>query len=114
MRILIVEDHPIVGPQVKQQLEAQRYAVDLLADGADAVQGTRTIPYDLLIADVLLPILDGITLRRPLRQAKWAAHLLLLTALSMIEQRIASLEAGAATVALQAPTEDNADVGSIR
>ncbi len=99
MRILIVEDHPIVGPQVKQQLEAQRYAVDLLADGADAVQGARTIPYDLLIVDVLLPTLDGITLRRPSRQAKWAAHILLLTALSKIEQLNADLESGAATAA---------------
>ena len=53
MRILVVEDDPRLGPQLKKGLEKQHYAVDLVSDGEDAVLMGTTTPYDLIVLDVL-------------------------------------------------------------
>lgn len=54
MRILVAEDDPRLGPSLKRGLEGGHYAVDLVADGEDAVAGALAVPYDLLILDVQL------------------------------------------------------------
>lgn len=95
MRILVVEDDPHLGPALKARLESQRYATDLLTDGADALAAALAVAYDLLIVDVLLPGLDGFTLCRELRARHMTTPILLLTALGEIEQRISGLDAGA-------------------
>lgn len=81
MRLLLVEDDPALGPSLKVRLESQRYAVDLVADGADALAAALAVPYDALIVDVLLPTLSGFELCRNLRAQHMLAPILLLTAL---------------------------------
>jgi DNA-binding response OmpR family regulator len=95
MRILVVEDDPQLGPALKERLESQHHAADLLCDGSQGVAAALAVPYDLLIVDVLLPGLDGFALCRELRARRSATPILLLTALGEIEQRITGLDAGA-------------------
>lgn len=100
MRILVVEDDPQLGPSLKARLESQHHAVDLMTDGPAGLAAAVAVPNDLLIVDVLLPVLDGFALCRELRASasnatSSTAPILLLTALGEIEQRITGLDAGA-------------------
>ncbi len=95
MRLLLVEDHPVLGKDLKKGLEQARYAVDLATDGADALVMGETTPYDLIILDVLLPGLDGWEVCRRLRAAQRKMPILFLTARGEIEDRIRGLDLGA-------------------
>jgi len=95
MRILVVEDDPRLGPNLKKGLERNHYAVDLVADGDDAVYMGITTPYDLIVLDVLLPHLNGFEVCRRLRKEKKTMPILLLTALDEIDQRVTGLDTGA-------------------
>ncbi len=95
MRILVVEDDPLLGPNLKKGLEKHHYAVDLAADGEDGMLMSTTTPYDLIVLDVLLPRLNGIEVCRQLRDRKRATPILLLTALGEVDHRVAGLDAGA-------------------
>jgi DNA-binding response OmpR family regulator len=95
MRILVVEDDPQLGPALKERLESQHHATDLMTNGPDGLAAALAVPYDLLIVDVLLPGMDGFALCRELRARHVATACLLLTALDAVEQRIAGLDAGA-------------------
>jgi len=95
MRILVVEDDPQLGPGLKRRLASLQYAVDLLTDGEDAVHMALTIPYDLLIVDILLPGCSGLVLCSRLRDQHCVTPILLLTALGTVEQRVEGLDVGA-------------------
>lgn len=95
MRILLVEDHPVLGRDLKKGLEQAHYAVDLIADGADALLLGETTPYDLVILDILLPGLDGWEVCRRLRAAQRTMPILFLTARGEVEDRIRGLDLGA-------------------
>jgi two-component system, OmpR family, copper resistance phosphate regulon response regulator CusR len=95
MRILVVEDDPRLGPNLKKGLEKHRYAVDLVTNGEDAVLMGSTTPYDLIILDVLLPRLNGFEVCRQLRDRKRTTPILLLTALSEVDHRVKGLDTGA-------------------
>ena len=95
MRILIVEDDPRLGPSLKKGLEGSHYAVDLIANGEDAVLMALTIPYDLIILDILLPGLNGLDVCSQLRGQGKAMPILLLTALGEVEDRVKGLDLGA-------------------
>jgi len=95
MRILLVEDHPVLGKDVKKGLEQYHYAVDLVADGADALLLGETTSYDLIILDVLLPGLDGWEVCRRLRAAQRDMPILFLTARGEVDDRIRGLDLGA-------------------
>lgn len=95
MRILLVEDDPSLGPNLKKGLERHHYAVDLVTNGEDAVIMGSNVPYDLIILDVLLPRLDGFEVCRQLRDRKRAMPILLLTALGKVDHRVTGLDAGA-------------------
>ncbi len=95
MRILVVEDDPRLGPSLKKWLEGSHYAVDLVADGEDAVLLATATPYDLIILDVLLPSLDGFEVCKQLRQQGKTMPILLLTALGEIDHRVQGLDLGA-------------------
>src|ERR1700686_5209469 len=88
MRILIVEDDPHLGPSLKKGLEANKYAVDLVADGNEAVSLGLAVPYDLIILDVLLPQLNGFEVCAQLRNQGRTTSILFLTALGDIDQRV--------------------------
>jgi DNA-binding response OmpR family regulator len=95
MRILVVEDDPRLGPSLKKGLEANRYAVDLLANGEDAVLMVMTTPYDLVILDILLPGLNGFDVCKQLRAQGKSMPVLLLTALGEVDHRVKGLDLGA-------------------
>jgi DNA-binding response OmpR family regulator len=95
MRILVVEDDPLLGPNLKKGLEKHHYAVDLANDGEEAVLMGTTTPYDLIVLDVLLPRLNGFEVCRQLRGRKRTTPILLLTALGEVDHRVTGLDTGA-------------------
>ena len=95
MRILVVEDDPHLGPSLKKGLMGNKYAVDLVTDGNEALATGLAVPYDLIILDVLLPQLNGFEVCRQLRDYGRTMPILLLTALDEIDQRIKGLDLGA-------------------
>lgn len=94
MRILVVEDHPGLGPDLKQGLERNRYAVDLVTDGEDAVSLALAVPYDLIVLDVMLPSLSGFEVCRQLRSQRRTMPILFLTARDSLDDRVNGLDLG--------------------
>lgn len=95
MKLLIVEDsldllHPVVFG-----LRQAGYEVDQATDGRRGLDLARQQAYDLIVLDIMLPKLDGLTLMRQLRAAGSAARVLLLTAKDTVEDRVAGLRDGA-------------------
>ena len=95
MRLLVAEDHLSLGPDLKKGLESCHYAVDLVANGEDALALAYEIPYDLIILDILLPGLDGYEVCRQLREQRQTVPILFLSALGEVEQRVTGLDLGA-------------------
>jgi DNA-binding response OmpR family regulator len=95
MRILVAEDHPLLGEDLKKGLERRHYAVDLLSNGEDAFDRSLEVTYDLIILDILLPGMDGLSICRQLREQDVTTPILFLTALSEVEQRVEGLDQGA-------------------
>src|SRR5260370_3247442 len=95
VRLLVVEDHPELGPDLKAGLEEYHYAVDLVINGEDAVALGSLVPYDLIILDILLPDLDGWEVCRRLRASHHSMPILFLTALGEVEHRVQGLDLGA-------------------
>jgi two-component system, OmpR family, copper resistance phosphate regulon response regulator CusR len=95
MRILVVEDDPRLGPNLKKGLEKHQYAVDLVTDGEDALLMGSSVLYDLIILDVLIPRLNGFEVCRQLRDRKRTTPILLLTALGEVAHRVTGLDLGA-------------------
>ncbi len=80
MRILLVEDDDMLAQAVATALTKQNYVVDVAADGEAGWELVSVCNYDLILLDVVLPKLDGISLCRQLRQAGYKMLILLLTA----------------------------------
>jgi DNA-binding response OmpR family regulator len=95
MRILVVEDDPRLGPSLKKGLEQSHYAVDLVADGEDALAMGLTVDYDVIILDLLLPHLNGFEVCQHLRNQHRTMPILLLTALGDVAERVRGLDSGA-------------------
>ena len=95
MRILIVEDEPKICAYIKRGLEEQGYAVDTASSGREALELTLRTPFDLMVLDIMLPELDGITVCEKLRQKEVRTPILMLTARDTVEDRVAGLDAGA-------------------
>ncbi len=95
MRILVVEDDPRLGASLKKGLEGNHYAVDLMTNGEDGLLMALATPYDLLILDVLLPVLNGFEVCKQLREQGHTMPILLLTALGEVDHRVKGLDLGA-------------------
>ena len=95
MRLLLVEDDPMIGEAVADLLRAEHYAVDWARDGDAADTALRTQPYDLVLLDLGLPRRDGITVLRDMRARKNRTPVLVATARDAVAQRIEGLDAGA-------------------
>ncbi|RYE36914.1 MAG: response regulator transcription factor [Sphingobacteriaceae bacterium] len=93
--ILLVEDETKVAAFIRWGLEERNYKVELAATGAKAQKLLRTEKYDLIILDVMLPDTTGLDLCRKIRQTDQLVPILMLTALSEVEQKVAGLQAGA-------------------
>jgi DNA-binding response OmpR family regulator len=95
MRILIAEDDPALASFVKKGLEAEYYAVDVSPDGEQARAMAAELDYDLLLLDLGLPLLDGVTVLRSLRESKPRMPILILTSRNRVEDRVQCLDLGA-------------------
>ncbi len=94
MRILLVEDDPMIGEEVRAALKDNGYAVDWTRDGQAALGALGLQPYDALLLDLGLPGKDGLEVLRHLRQRQ-ATPVLVITARDGVDDRIAGLDAGA-------------------
>lgn len=95
MRILVVEDEHRIANSIKKGLEQERYAVDVVYSGNEGYDLAATEDYDLIILDLLLPEIDGITICRELRKNKIHTPILMLTAKGQIEDKVTGLDSGA-------------------
>ena len=95
MHVLIVEDERKIATYLKRGLEEQGYAVDIAFTGCEALDWAEADALDLIVLDILLPELDGITVCRTLRQRGIRAPILMLTARDAVDDRVAGLDAGA-------------------
>ena len=95
MRLLLVEDDPMIGEAVQDLLRAEHYAVDWARDGDAADTALRTQAYDLVLLDLGLPRRDGLTVLRDLRTRKDRTPVVVATARDAVAQRIEGLDAGA-------------------
>jgi len=95
MRVLVVEDEPRMARLIRQGLEEDAYAVDLVDNGADVLDWVQSADYDLLLLDILLPGLDGLEVCRQLRAAGYTMPILLLTALGTLPDKVTGLDSGA-------------------
>lgn len=95
MRILVVEDEPLLGQQLQTLLQQQGYAVDVADDGHDALFQGQETPLDLAVVDLGLPHVDGVEVIRRWREAKRTFPILILTARGRWQEKVEGLEAGA-------------------
>jgi len=95
VRILLVEDEPRVAGFIAKGLREQAYAVDVAADGEEALYFASENDYDLIVLDVMLPVIDGITVCKRLRSSGLRKPILILTALDAVEDRVTGLDCGA-------------------
>ncbi len=94
MRILLAEDEKKVANHIRHGLEEAGYAVDVAADGDDALWLSETQPFDALVLDVMMPLKDGFTVVRHLRRKQILTPVIFLTARGGVEDRVRGLDAG--------------------
>ncbi|MBI4308957.1 MAG: response regulator transcription factor [Candidatus Omnitrophica bacterium] len=95
MRILVVEDEVKIAKFIKRGLKEEGYAVDISADGEDGHFLVTTNEYDLIILDLMLPKLDGLSLCRKLRNEKIKVPILMLSAKGTVKDKVNGLDSGA-------------------
>jgi DNA-binding response OmpR family regulator len=95
MRILLVEDDVGITMFIQQGLTEAGYATDVAANGREGIEYALAADYDLILLDVMLPLLDGISVLKTLRQQGFQTPVLLLTALDTVQDRVLGLDAGA-------------------
>jgi len=95
MRILVVEDERKIAEFLRKGLKAEGYAVDIASDGEQGHFLTGTETYDLVILDLRLPKMDGLTLCRTLRTEKFVAPILMLTVRDSVKDKVLGLDSGA-------------------
>lgn len=95
MQILIVEDEEKIANFLRRGLLEESYAVDIARDGEEALYKFEVNEYDLVVLDLLLPKVDGITVCRKIRETNPHLPVLILTAKDGIEDKVIGLDAGA-------------------
>ncbi|HUA99923.1 MAG TPA: response regulator transcription factor [Terracidiphilus sp.] len=95
MRILLVEDEPKVAGFVRRGLIAERYAVDIAADGKEGLELAEAFPYDLIVLDLMLPGIEGREVLQRIRRKNTCVPVLVLTARDAIEDKVKLFDAGA-------------------
>ncbi len=95
MRILLVEDEEKIIDFLKRGLKENKFAVDVARDGEEGLYLSDINPYDLIILDLMLPKIDGITICKQIRGKKNNTPILILTARNQVNDRIKGLNSGA-------------------
>ena len=95
MRVLLVEDSESLTRSLRRALKHAGFAVDTAGDGEAGLDAAETHDYDVLVLDIMLPKLDGLSVLRRLRAAGKTTHVLLLTARDTVADRVEGLRQGA-------------------
>jgi DNA-binding response OmpR family regulator len=95
MRILIVEDEKSLADIIKKGLEEEDYSVDVAYNGEDGLFMAENEPSDLIILDIMLPIVDGITILKRIRKAGVRTPVIMLTAKDTLIDKVSGLDSGA-------------------
>lgn len=94
-RILVVEDEPLMAGFISRGLRVNGYTVDIAADGEQALVRAQTGDYDIVLLDLWLPLKDGLTVCRELREQDFRSPILMLTALDGASDIVNGLDSGA-------------------
>jgi DNA-binding response OmpR family regulator len=95
MRVLLVEDSRSLCESLRAGLRKLGHAVDVTNDGAAGLSYARTNPYDVIVLDLMLPGLDGVSLLRKLRGGGFDTRVLVLSARDTVEDRVSCIKQGA-------------------
>lgn len=95
MRILVVEDDPVLSAALARALTQAAYAVDMVHNGEDANRALSSADYDLVVLDIGLPGADGLSVLRRMRDKRVHVPVLILTARDTLEDRVEGLDLGA-------------------
>lgn len=95
MRILIVEDEPALLKSISRRLREEGYSVDTAEDGEEGQDLIEVVEYDCIILDIMLPVIDGLTVLKHIRNKGIKIPVLLLTARDAIEDKVKGLDLGA-------------------
>ena len=95
MRILVIEDSERLRRSLATGLRKSGYAVDLAADGAQGLWSAQSNSYDVIVLDLMLPEVDGLSVLQTLRGKEINSHVLILTAKDSVEDRVRGLRLGA-------------------
>lgn len=95
MRILVVEDDPVIASRVAASLEDEGYVTDLRYDGVEALEALAQESYGLVVLDVMMPKKSGLEVCREMRAKGLKTPVLMLTARDAVEDRVSGLDYGA-------------------
>jgi len=95
MRVMVIEDDRKVASFIQTGLQQEGYAVDVLHEGSGAGEQARTVDYDAVVLDLMLPGRSGFQVLRDIRSRKAELPVLILTAKDSLDERVAGLDAGA-------------------
>lgn len=95
MRLLVVEDEPELAATLQKALVEAGFAIDSAADGEEALWRAEAAPYDVIVLDLMLPIVDGWEVVRRLRAGGNRAPVLVLTARDAVSDKVRALDSGA-------------------
>lgn len=95
MRVLVVEDEPRMAALIRQGLEEEGYAVDVVGNGAEVFAWVESATYDMLLLDLMLPGMNGVEVCRRLRAKGYRMPILMLTARDTLPDKVKGLDSGA-------------------
>ena len=95
MRVLIAEDEVATAKAIKLLLEKAKFSVDIVHNGTDAWEYARTLDYDVIVLDIMMPGMSGLEVLSRIRASRMRTPVLMLTAKAEVEDRVLGLESGA-------------------
>lgn len=95
MKILLAEDNDQLRRVIVMALKTSHYEVDAVANGQEAVDHAKKNPYDVMILDIMMPVKDGLQALREIRASGDRTYVIMLTALSEVDDKVNGLDAGA-------------------
>ena len=95
MRVLVVEDEPRMAALIRQGLEEEAYAVDVVDNGRDVFLWVQSAAYDIILLDIMLPGLNGLDVCRQLRADGFIMPIIMLTARDTLPDKVKGLDSGA-------------------
>ncbi len=95
MHVLLIEDSRRLQTSLRQAFDRSGYGLDIAGDGEAGLRYARHNPYDVIVLDLMLPKVDGLSVLRTLRDAGDQTHVLILTARDTVDERVQGLRLGA-------------------